>query len=769
MKKILFLSGLLFALVITFSLPSFSTAGTKTNPIKVYYGNQELQFDTPPVNINGRIMVPLRSIFEALGANIAWDTKKSVITATKPGTNLEITLNQKTATKNGSTIVMDVPPMMRRNWVLIPLRFVSEAFNTSVNWNPEARLVKISNNTLPSVGSFENLKKLLAEGEGSRANLFREIRAGSVMKSMTKEDAAPAESLSNQAADYSATNIQVQGVDEADIIKTDGTFIYQVNKGRIMITKAFPPEKMEIINSIQFSEKSFYPQEIYVDNRYLVVIGNLFEDIPVPLLKEKTSTSIYPPPYRVLNTVKAIVYDIQNKDNIRQVREVELEGNYVSSRKIESSLYLIANRYLDTYYIMNGETIDASPAFRDSAAGSKYQHVDYPHIRYFPGYVEPNYLMVASIDLNRPEEKMLVNTYLGAGENIYATKNSLYVSVTEYQQAEPDTTGKIMERAQPFSIKTTVYKFALENGKTEYSGKGQVPGTILNQFSMDEQDGYFRIATTSGEIWRSDEQTSKNNIFVLDPNMKITGSLEDLAPGEKIYSVRFMGDRAYMVTFRTVDPLFVIDLKDPKKPEVLGVLKIPGYSDYLHPYDENHIIGFGKETIEISQKNWDGENMGTMAFYQGMKIALFDVSDVTHPVEMFKEIIGDRGTDSELLHNHKALLFSREKNILAFPVTVMEIKDKTAVNESVPPYGEFTFQGAYIYRLDLKNGFQLKGTVTHLTTEDLVKSGYHWYHSNKNVERIIYIGNTLYTVSQSMIKANQMSDLREVGSLKINR
>jgi len=232
--------------------------------------------------------------------------------------------------------------------------------------------------------------------------------------------------------------------------------------------------------------------------------------------------------------------------------------------------------------------------------------------------------------------------------------------------------------------------------------------------------------------------------------------------------VRFMGDRGYMVTFKKVDPLFVIDLKDPAKPQILGALKIPGYSDYIHPYDENHIIGFGKDTIEVEQKDAQGNPIRTMAFYQGMKIALFDVSDVNHPVEKFKEIIGDRGTDSELLENHKALLFSKERNLMAFPVTVMEIKNKEdAIKGNMPQHGEFSFQGAYVYDIDLQKGFKLKGRITHLSPEDYLKSGKGWYDSQKNLERIMYIGENLYTLSEGMVKANSMSDLKEVNALEI--
>jgi uncharacterized secreted protein with C-terminal beta-propeller domain len=295
-----------------------------------------------------------------------------------------------------------------------------------------------------------------------------------------------------------------------------------------------------------------------------------------------------------------------------------------------------------------------------------------------------------------------------------------------------------------------------------------VPGVIINQFSMDEHRGIFRIATTTGDMWRSDEYTSKNNIYNLDGSMNLLGQLEGIAPGERIYSVRFMGDRGYVVTFKQVDPFFVIDLRNPAAPRVLGALKIPGYSEYLHPYDDNHIIGFGKDTIEVGQK---GSNGDSMAFYTGLKMAVFDVTDVSNPVEMFKERIGGRGTESPVLYNHKALLFSKEKNLLALPVTVMEVKGLDLMTEIVggfPAYGEFTFQGAYVYDFDLTGGFQLKGRITHLSDQDYQMAGSYWYDSEKNVDRIIYINDVLYTLSGKYIKANNMKDLTELDTLELN-
>lgn len=625
--------------------------------------------------------------------------------------------------------------------------------------------------TLPTVGSFEKLKELLATSDEVNRRIMNKTAAAWDMV-RTAETAATSDQVAGNASipDFSLTNTQVRDVDEGDIVKTDGKYIYQVNQNRVAVVLAAPAEKMAVTDMLEFPQEQFYPQELYVDDRFLTVIGsfraNRITDRPInsPELK------IYPPVHP-RQTTKVLIFDIKDKYSIKKIREVELEGNPVSSRKVGSCLYLATNKYLDYYRIMEDDASTAVPYYRDSAIKDDYIEIPFREICYFPGKPAPNYLLVGGLDLNDPHREMKVAAYLGAGENIYATRNNLYVAVTQYESRyeprEDITAKRILPSPVPENTNTLIYKFSLKEGNVNYSAEGTVPGTILNQFSMDEYQGYFRIATTTGHPWREDEYTSKNNIYILDDNMKLTGKIEDIAPGERIYSVRFMGNRGYMVTFKKVDPLFVIDLQDPKDPKILGALKIPGYSDYLHPYDDNHIIGFGKDTVEISQKDAQGNELGTTAFYQGMKIALFDVSDVTRPIQKFQEIIGDRGTESELLRNHKALLFSREKNLLAFPVTVTEIKNKNLLPENVPAYGEFVFQGAYVYRLDLTQGFSLRGTITHLHPEDLAKAGNHWYNSNNNIERIIYIGDTLYTLSKETIKAHNLHNLQEIKTLHL--
>ena len=374
-------------------------------------------------------------------------------------------------------------------------------------------------------------------------------------------------------------------------------------------------------------------------------------------------------------------------------------------------------------------------------------------------------MLIAAVDLAADTVPMNVQTYLGSGQNVYASAENLYIAVTRFEAAQSEPNK--LKLPDYGAMSTAIYKFALHPTSVVFMAEGKVPGTIVNQFSMDEFDGDFRIATTTEQVWGS-SSPSQNHLFVLDDALLEKGKINDIAPGERIYSVRFMGKRAFMVTFRTVDPLFVIDVANPASPKILGALKIPGYSDYLHPYDEHHLIGFGKDTVEVSQKDSKGNVINTNAYYLGMKVALFDVTDVQNPKELHKVIIGDRGTGSELLYNHKALLFSKEKDLLAFPVELYELNEQTKTNREseFPDYGTFTYQGAYIYKLDTKRGFQLQGRITHMSDEELKKAG-NWYAGEKSVRRILYIGDTLYTISDAALKANALSDLSERGSLNI--
>ena len=757
-KRKILLVSIISVLIGVFLISTiFISPGKASDQIKVYVDGKQVKFSVPPELVGGRTLVPLREIFEAMGAEVKWDYKEQLVTASRGKELVILQIGQKTASINGQKVTLDAVPIIVEGRTLVPLRFIGEALGADVNWNKKNLSVyinmdNIAQGNLPVVGSKEKLKELLSQGQvsGGRLSGHGIFRTGTDMAKAEESmnTAASPETMYN--SDFSSTNIQVQGVDEGDLVKTDGKYIYQVNNQRVVIAKVLPIQDMKILNVIDLTKEPFHPTEMYLDEKFLVVIGISESYYPMPraAAEKLMAPDMMPPIHGYRPMVKAMVYDISSKENIELVREVELDGHYVSSRKIGSALYLVANKHINYYILEQGEDLE-KPMYRDTARSPEFVEIDYEAIRYFPGSIEPNYLLVAGVDLAQPNKHAEVSTFLGSGQNIYASLQNLYVAVTQYD---------FDEKAYIDNRSTLVYSFNLDKGSISYNGKGRVPGSLLNQFSMDEHNGYFRVATTTGDIWRTDEHTSKNNVYILDKALNIVGKVEDIAPGETIYSVRFMGDRGYMVTFKTVDPLFVIDLKNPERPAVLGALKIPGYSDYLHPYDENHLIGFGKDAVEVDN----------MAYYLGMKMAIFDVTDVNNPKEKFVEMIGDRGTESELLRNHKALLFSREKKLLAFPVTIMEVKHGRDYNyKGIPPYGEFVFQGAYIYHIDTETGFKLKGKISHLSNEDYLKAGNYWYDSNKNIERILYIGDTLYTLSKKIWQAHGLNKLEYRSSLEI--
>jgi uncharacterized secreted protein with C-terminal beta-propeller domain len=732
----------------------------------------------------GRAMAPLRFVGEQLNVQVNWDTADKEITLKSEGKTVRIQPGSNNIQVNGSSVSLDAPAEISGGRAYVPLRAVTQAMDQAVFYDRGLIILSGASlkldaardkglldqivarvNQLPRVQDAETLQKLLESGD-QRKMLYSVMDAvaeaspdagigGAAPAPAPQVDATIAE---NQAAsDFSSTNVQIQGVDEADTVKTDGSYIYQILPGRVVITLANPPERMEVLCSLPMDTETFDPAEQYVAGDQMIVLGNGYAR-------------------RAYVRTCAWIYDISDRRTPVRIREIELDGNYVSSRKIGDALYIIANHHAGWYYSGRENASDVTqsvPSYRDSAAGGQDIQKNLNDIRYIPEMTAPNYLLLAGLDLSRPEESVRVGVYLGAGENIYVSQENLYVAVSMsgYENVRPlwrDSAADDSDTedgAEAVRPGTRILKFSLSGGVITYLAVGQVPGTVLNQFSMDENGGYFRIAVTEDRWDRNSGSRTANHLYVLDETMAIAGSIEDIAPGERIYSARFMGGRAYMVTFKTVDPLFVIDLTNPVQPQILGALKIPGYSQYLHPYDENHLIGFGKDTVEVSTKDSMGRGSSVAAYYLGLKLALFDVSDVTAPKEKFVTGIGDRGSESELLYNHKAFLFNKEKGLLAFPASVAEVPDGAPVdpyNYGAPPYGQFTFQGLYVYHLDVDAGLTLKGRVTHLSGEDMLKAGNGSWDTDKSVQRGLYIGDTLYTLSNKMLKANALSDLTEI-------
>ena len=359
--------------------------------------------------------------------------------------------------------------------------------------------------------------------------------------------------------------------------------------------------------------------------------------------------------------------------------------------------------------------------------------------------------------------------------NSYISKNNIYLLNEKYFSDKIDI-KKIFslkgilalfedDYEREYEDQTTIYKWNFNNREgIKYQTNVTVKGKTINRYSLDENDGNLRIAL---------EEEDGTRISILDKNLKLIGETKKVAPGERMYATRFMKDKAYLVTYYNTDPLFVLDLKNPKNPKVMGELEIPGYSTYLHPYDDTHLIGIGMNTKEIIEKDSEGKVIDSWDEIIGMKMSLFDVTDINNPKEISKIEIGDRRTTSAILTNPKALLFSKEKNLLAIPVnyynedfSIDSKEDNELDIENYANYNKnYISEGYFVYNINLEKGFQLKGTITH---QPLKKESYKKYDYGDNQLRGLYIGNNLFTISNDSIKVNRLEDLKEIKNININ-
>jgi uncharacterized secreted protein with C-terminal beta-propeller domain len=473
------------------------------------------------------------------------------------------------------------------------------------------------------------------------------------------------------------------------------------------------------------------------DYAYLVTASELYNyrQPMIPKIAEASSTTIVPDvyyfdnpePYYSFNTVTSINIKSSSGDNA--VNSKTFMMNPASTLYVsEDNIYIAYQKYQPYGYYEQSS--------RD---------------RFFEGVVPllPNDAQqrIRAIDadssLSQAQKWDRISEVLQDMYNVMSEQDKAAL-IERIQKA----LGEYDANAQRDSMRTVVHKIAIgQAGELDYVAKGEVPGRLLNQFSMDESGDRFRLATTV-EYYSPYSQGLYSNVYVLDEQMQTVGRLEQIEPGESIYAARFIGDRLYLVTFQRIDPLFVIDLS-VDQPRILGELKLPGYSTYLHPYDERHIIGIGKEAKE----NGFGGVQAT-----GVKLALFDVSDVSQPRLVDDHIIEGQGTDSEALYDHKAFFFDKSRGLLSIPVTSYDAEPK------YEPDGRYiqpkTWKGFYVFNLGAGEGISLKGTIEHGNTAD------YYYYSQGS--RSFYIGDVLYTVSaNNLIKMNDIGTLQELNKLEI--
>ncbi len=591
-------------------------------------------------------------------------------------------------------------------------------------------------------------------------------------------------SSSQSTESYSTTNVQVTGVDEADTVKTDGQYIYTVtttqNSGfyfesfnsetsnAVYIISA-DPQNPQIVSTIPLGNDT-EPAGLFLssDSNQLVVVGSNYQILPyneliaVPGAASASGGAASGavsmpmiPAYQANVYTFIYVYDISDKANPVLTQNFTVSGSYFDSRMIGNYVYAVVSQPATNYNntvplpeIYNGASESAVPATAI----------------YYTDMVQPSYYTFTSFyginiadDTQQPTNMTVM---MGGASTMYVSQNNMYVTYPTYTD-----NGEY----------TSIYSFGISGAQLTFEAAGNVPGYTVNQYSMDEYNGYFRVATN---LWQGN--TESNNIYVLDSNLTIVGELEGLAPNENLYATRFINNTCYLVTSNQTDPFFVIDLSNPTAPTVAGELSLPGYSSYLQPYDATHVIGIG----EVNDT---------------LKLALFDVSDLNNPTLIASYNVVGNYSSSTALNDPHAFLFSLQNQLLVIPVSINNYYYTTigdvnstgsnnSTSEILPPaapqvmtpvpnlivnsYSEY-WQGAYIFNLNLNTGFILQGNVTQLPSSILDSNGFvnestsYVNTQNNEITRSLYIGNTLYAISNSEIQLIDLTTMTQIGEINL--
>ncbi len=676
----------------------------------------------------------------------------------------------------------------------------SENFNTSAVSGASEKT-----NQLNKFSDYDELDRFLKDNGARGAN------AGEIIKTAERDIdfglSSDNSEASSSAMIYLSPSVKSAGAYESDIVKTDGKYIYALVRDELKIIKADPASEAEIIGTIPFESR---PLGIFISGTNLVAFG--VDD-------KISASSIYRNFRRRSPYTFFKVFDLSNPANPTSAREFDFEGYYKDARLVGDYVYLFtesSGAYIEGEP-STPRVIEAGAALSNDCVANEKCFA--PDVFYFDvPYKSYNFLNIAAINIKDSREAIKGQSYLmDSGQNLYVSQDNIYITYAEtlseddleqsvkrelifsaLSAAEQEKI-KAIEAADSYilsadekkkkagdiidnylsslsegeqkvaqarvdeglrqklaeessdSEKTVIYKIAFNGRSLEYRVSGEVPGQVLNQFSLNEDGDYFRIATARSSVWSrlaTDQSESYSNIFVLDNELKIVGSLKNLATKEKIYAARFIGDRAYLATFKQTDPFYVIGLANPANPAVLGALRIPGFANYLSPVDKD-----GNKLISIGHDAADN-GLGDVEL-KGLKISLFDFTDLAKPKELNSFIIGEAGSDSIALSDHQAFLYSEDKNLLAIPAVLKE-NDKSV------------FSGSLVFNI-IDNKFSLKGKIDHLDAGDGADylNGHNYY--DNTVKRSFYIDSNFFTFSNGFLKINSLDSLAPVKNLALTK
>jgi hypothetical protein len=602
--------------------------------------------------------------------------------------------------------------------------------------------------------------------------------------------------------EFTGTNTQVADVDEPDFIKTDGQYFYVATPLGLKVLSAWPPETAQVLASVSLAGTPFKlflrgTQLLVYTRRYPGVMGDYAQRLAAAVgtpctygydcdvTGDGSQTSLF-------------VLDVTDPTAPKQERRVDLTGSFIAARRVGSAVHTLVydGARLAAVQVLPEElaTFDPSrspelacsssltydqvtalfsdlriqnqakiaglpeteflPAVVDSATTEgpslcervlKYSSLAFPETL---GSIPLNLLSLLSFDLTEAEPVSVASLVSRPGAT-YASPSALYVGVRTSAEKSSATAGPASSYVGA-EYATVLHKFSFEGAGARYAGSGVALGAVLNQFAMDEQAGVLRVAASIARVPSPYAQTVVTTLKEQDGSLVRVGSVAGIAPGEDIRSVRFDGDRGYVVTFKKTDPLFVLDLADPAHPSILGELKLPGFSTYIHRMDASHLVTVG----------YDAEDMGSFAWFSGVRLQIIDVSDLSSPRLLASDVIGTRGSSSEALTNHLAFTYLASRGLLALPITVCEGGGDGGV------FGDkLTFSGLLVYRATVDGTLSELGRIPHqpLAADQPARpetACFSWWTEAKSaVKRSFVFDDYVYSVSEEVMEASRLDDL----------
>ena len=578
--------------------------------------------------------------------------------------------------------------------------------------------------------------------------------------------------------DHTTTNTQVAGVDEADFVKNDGTRIFALSGERLYAAKSWPAEETAIKGSLPIEG---WPQEMFLAENKVVVFSSIYRWYPLKASAGESCASLDCGYYNS-NTVKVTVVDVSDLTDLKTVQEYFVPGQYSSARLVGSSVRLVMNdnfnfppdfkwspdwepnlwedkaRLAAAYnkIIANNEVVIRKQTLADWMPPALHRHDGQLDTLVQPcsSFSKVNAptrlgtVSVVTLNLTAPETLDRQSVLSEPGE-VYASAENLYIATRHWwwwpQPGQQDV--------------TYLHKFNINDPSAAvYTASGTVEGSINDQFSLDEWKGNLRVATTltsrvidpqHPDNWWGTVIT-KNRVTVLgqvEGSLATLGKSEDLAEGERIMSSRFINEKAFVVTFRQVDPLFTFDLSDPTNVKKVGELKIPGFSTYLHPIDDTHLLTIGTyvpEPVPGQPNDWR---------QQALQLAIFDVSDLANPKQTFTQLVGTANGWSEAAHEHKAFNYFAAKKLLAIPFA-----DWSSGSSGDSYWSSFT-SDLRVYSVDATTGFTSRGNVSMRDMYQVENYASWTYYWTPWVRRSVMADDFVYSLSDSGIRVANIANL----------